>query len=83
MSTQRHSKKEVAEAIKYAEDNGWRAEYGGKSHVCVTLLCPGGQGCCSPHFVNSTPQNLGNAAKRIKKAVDRCDYRAGEEEEEE
>ena len=32
MSRRSHPKKEVEEAVRYAEDNGWRVEVGGALH---------------------------------------------------
>ncbi len=81
MNKQRHSKKEVAAAIEYAQRNGWGVDYGGKSHVCATLYCPGGPECCRPLRVYSTPQNPGNHAKQIIRAIDRCGHQGREEEE--
>ena len=80
MSEHRHSKKEIADAIKYAEEKGWTVVYGGKRHVYAILYCPGGSGCCGPYRVYSTPKNPGNTAKQIRHAVDRCDHKESSEE---
>ncbi len=72
----KHSKKEVEEALQYAEEHGWRVEIGG-SHAWGKIYCPQndrscrcGEFCISSIW--STPRNEMNHAKQIKRVVDNC-----------
>jgi hypothetical protein len=72
----RHPKKEVEEALRYAEDAGWRISVGG-SHAWGKIYCPYnysdcrcGEFCIAS--VWSTPKNPGNHARQIKRVVDNC-----------
>lgn len=71
----RHPNKHIREAIKYAEQNGWRlVKAGGQAHIWGKLLCPlrSRDGC---YFnVHSTPRNPEDHAKRIRRAVDDCEH---------
>jgi hypothetical protein len=72
----RHPKKEVEEAVRYAEAAGWRAEVGG-SHAWGRIYCPYNDAeCRCGEFcitsVWSTPKNPGNHARQIKRVVDNC-----------
>ena len=67
----RHPKKEVEEAVRYAESRGWRVDVGG-SHNWGALLCPAAGGCRLP--VYSTPANPWAHGRRIKHQVDRCPH---------
>ena len=73
MGKGRHSKKEVADAIDYALEHGWRVEKGkgGSGHPWGTLYCP-----CGRHkaFVHSSPRKPETHAKQIRKKVNMCDY---------
>lgn len=73
MTVDRHTKKEVADAIDYAMSRGWRCERG-SGHVWAILKCPRTQrdGCKLTVF--STPENSGNHANRLKRAVDKCPH---------
>lgn len=73
MSRPRHPKKEVEEAIQYAERRGWHVRMGG-AHAWGFLYCPfaGREGCIVP--VWSTPTDAGNHAKRIKRRVNKCQH---------
>jgi hypothetical protein len=73
----RHSKKEIEEALQYAEDNGWTVQYPFGHWGAVR--CP--QTCFQAVF--STPANVGNHAKAIRRAVDRCDHPAKPDDAEE
>lgn len=70
----RHPKKEVHEAIEYAMAAGWDLLLLGGGHAWGVLRCPehSRDGC--QVYVNSTPQNAGNHAKRIRDAVDKCEH---------
>lgn len=79
MTRRRHPKKEVEEAIQYAESNGWRVSLGG-GHAwgkmyCIenTKDCRCGEFCITS--INSTPRNPVSHAKQIKRVVDNCKYK--------
>lgn len=82
----KHSKKEIEEAIQYAEKKGWKyASAGNSSHAWGHLLCPhNDQECrCGDYCRNSiwgTPKSPGNLAKKICKWVDNCKYANGEDD---
>jgi hypothetical protein len=69
-------KKEIEEALRYAETNGWRVEVGG-SHAWGKLYCPyNDDECRCGEFcitsVWSTPKNAGNHARQLRRVVDNC-----------
>lgn len=71
-----HPKKEVEEALRYAESNGWRLDVGG-AHAWGRIYCPyNDEECRCGEFcitsVWSTPKNPGNHARQIKRVVDNC-----------
>ena len=79
MGRARHPKKEVEDAIRHAEANGWRVEVGG-SHAWGRLYCPYndtdcrcGEFCISS--ISSTPKNAGNHARWLKRVVNNCTAR--------
>lgn len=69
----RHQKKEVQEARDYALAKGWRLERR-SGHTWGFLLCNtrSREGCRVK--ITSTPQNPGNAARRIRDEVDACPH---------
>ena len=74
-----HPKKEVEEAIRYAETNGWRVEVGG-SHAWGPMYCPYNDvECrCGDFCIVSiwgTPKSPGNFARQLKRVVDNCTAR--------
>lgn len=76
MARQKHAKKEVEEALRYAEEAGWTIEVGG-SHAWGRMYCPDndsecrcGEFCVSSIW--STPRSPGNHARQIKRVVDNC-----------
>jgi len=76
MARTSHPKKEVEDALRYAEENGWRIEIGG-AHAWGKMYCPyNDKDCrCGTHCITSiwsTPQNAGNHAKGIRRVVDNC-----------
>jgi len=88
MKRSRHPKKEIEEAIRYAEDHGWRIEVGG-SHAWGRMYCPyNDQECRCGEFcmtsIWSTPRNVWSHARMLKRVVDNCTTRkkAAEREEE-
>ena len=76
MSRKSHTKKEVEDVLKYAEENGWRVVVGG-SHAWGRIYfpynddeCRCGEFCITS--VWSTPKNAGNHAKALKRVIDNC-----------
>ena len=81
MPRSKHSRKEIEQALVYAEKNKWRIEVGG-GHAWGKMYCPhNDQECRCGEFcitsIWSTPKNATNHAKQIKRVVDNC-TRAGE-----
>jgi hypothetical protein len=66
----RHQKKEVEDALKYAEAAGWVVTIQVAGHHWGVARC--GHGCV--RWVFSTPKNAGNHAKRIREAVNACKH---------
>lgn len=71
-----HPKKDVEEALRYAEANGWRVERSG-GHAWGKIYCPYNEADCRcGEFcitcVWSTPGNPGNHARALMRVVDRC-----------
>jgi hypothetical protein len=76
MARPSHPKKEVEEAIRQAERQGWRVEVGG-SHAWRRIYCPYDDAeCRCGEFriasVWSTPKNPGNHARALRRVVDNC-----------
>jgi hypothetical protein len=74
----KHSKKEVEEALRYAEENGWTIKQTRSGHRWGVAQC--GHGC--QVSIWSTPKNPGNHAKHIRRGVDRCPHQRQPEPEE-
>jgi hypothetical protein len=73
-SWRRHPKKEVEEALAYADESGWRVvESEGGGHY-GRILCPerSREGCS--RSVWSTPRNPGAHARQLRRAIDRCPH---------
>ena len=75
----RHPKKEIEEAIRHAEDHGWRIEVGG-SHAWGRMYCPFndpecrcGEFCITSIW--STPRNAVSHSRLLKRVVDNCTTR--------
>jgi hypothetical protein len=82
----RHSKKEVEEAVRYAEKAGWNITLRAKSHCWGMMRCPyNDSNCRSGVFCQvsiwRTPQNSGSHAQKLQKVVDNCVRRKKESEE--
>lgn len=76
MADKKHSKKEVQEAIEYAESKGWLIEPS-SGHAWGRMYCPyNNQECRCGEFcissIWSTPKNPGNHARQIRRVVDNC-----------
>jgi hypothetical protein len=79
MRRNKHPKKEIEEAIRHAEDHGWRVKVGG-SHAWGKMYCPYndpecrcGEFCISSIW--STPRNAVSHARKLKRVVDNCTAR--------
>lgn len=76
MSRTKHPKKEIEQALEYAEHRGWRIAEGG-SHAWGRIYCPWNDNeCRCGEFcvtsIWSTPRNSFNHAKHIRRVVDNC-----------
>lgn len=71
MTRARHPKKEVEEALKGAEEQGWSVNPMKSGHRWGVTEC--GAGCRLSIW--STPKNAGNHGKDIRRAVERCPHR--------
>jgi len=76
MGRSTHPKKEVEEALKHAESNGWRVSVGG-AHAWGKIYCPfNSADCRCGEFciasIWSTPKSPGNHARALKRVVDHC-----------
>ncbi len=70
MMAKEHPNKHIREALRYAEQNGWRVvKAGPRAHVWGSMYCPlaARQGCSRNVF--STPTNPENHAKQLRRAV--------------
>lgn len=79
MVRQRHPNKEIENAIRHAEEKGWRyRKVGGSAHAWGRLLCPlhEREGCSLSIW--STPRNCELHARQIRKYVDGCPHLEGE-----
>jgi len=79
MARTSHPKKEVEDALRHAEEHGWRIEVGG-GHAWGRIYCPYNQyECRCGEFciasVWSTPKNPGNHARALRRVVDGCTVR--------
>lgn len=78
MERSKHSKKEIENALRYAEGYGWRVEVSiGNGHCWGQLYCPfNDEECRCGTFcrvsVWSTPKNPGNHARKTRQVVDNC-----------
>jgi len=73
-----HPRKEIEEALRYAEEHGWRIEPGG-GHAWGRIYCPyNDPECrCGEFCITSiwrTPRNASNHAKALRRVVVRCSH---------
>lgn len=78
MPRKKHVKKEVEQALAYAENFGWRVEVGG-SHAWGKMYCPiNDSQCRCGEFciasIWSSPKNARNHARQIINVVKNCKY---------
>lgn len=76
MARKPHPKKEIEEAIRYAESKGWRVEMS-SGHAWGKMYCPyNDERCHCGEFcitsIWSTPRNLANHGKQLRRVVDNC-----------
>ena len=86
MPRKRHSKKDIEEALVYAESHGWRIEPA-TGHAWGRLYCPyNSADCrCGEYCVISiwsTPKSASNHARQIRRVIDRCLLHAHDEDHE-
>lgn len=86
MPRKRHSKKDIEEALVYAESQGWRIEPA-TGHAWGRLYCPyNSADCrCGEYCVISiwsTPKSASNHARQIRRVIDRCLMRDNDEDHE-
>lgn len=79
-----HPNAEIADAIKYAEDNGWQVKLS-NGHAWGRIFCPyNDKDCrCGEHCITSiwsTPRNPRDHARKIRKVVDKCSPHNRQEE---
>ncbi len=82
MTRAAHTKKEVENALKYAESQGWRITQGG-SHCWGKMYCLSNDSDCRcGEFcitsIWSTPKNPGNFANAIRRVVNNCTTLSGQ-----
>jgi hypothetical protein len=76
MSRPKHSKKEIEEALKHAESQGWTIKPSG-GHCWGKIYCPyNNDECrCGEFCITSvwcTPKNAGNHAAQLYRVVNNC-----------
>lgn len=76
MSRKKHAKKEIEQALVYAEKQGWRISTG-RGRAWGKMYCPyNDQECRCGEFciasIWSTPKSPQNHAKQIRRVVDHC-----------
>ncbi len=75
MGRKKHAKKEIEEAVQYAEKMGWRyKEAGDSAHAWGRLLCPfeDRDGCSMSIW--STPKSAEVHATQIRRKINSCPH---------
>lgn len=78
VNLKKHPNQEIDSAIDYAVENGWEVkDAGSSSHAWGRLKCPHNDSECRCgkfclKSIWSTPKNLQNHAKQIRRIVDGC-----------
>ena len=72
MARARHPNKEIEDAVRYAESQGWTLR---KQGHWGRLYCAHADRDGCQVGVNSTPRNAGAHARQIIRAVDRCPHK--------
>ena len=82
----KHPHKEIQDAIAYAIENGWQIKKtNSSSHSWGILRCPNNDPKCRcgefcSQSIWSTPKNLSNHAKQIKRIVNNCIYKKNDQQ---
>lgn len=76
MARRPHPRKEIEQALKHAEANGWRIKVGG-SHAWGQMFCPYNDSTCRDgdfcmSSVWSTPTSTVRHARFLRRVVDNC-----------
>lgn len=72
----RHPKKQVEDALVYAEGKGWTVnKRDGRGHAWGVAHCGGD---CTV-WIWSTPANPDNHARQIRRAIDSCSHQEAEQ----
>lgn len=84
----RHPKKEIENALQYAESHGWIIEHSGGGHSWGSMKCPYNDSDCRNGDyclvqIWSTPSVPEKHAKRLTSIVDKCTRRKQQEEDRE
>lgn len=81
MARDRHPKKELEAIVAYAEELGWRV-VAGKRHAKFKLYCKHADRDGCKIAVWSTPADVDDHAKDIRRSIDRCPHQeqGGEDE---
>ena len=74
MARDRHSKKELEAVVEYAEEQGWRV-LPGKRHAKFKLYCKQSDRDGCKVSVWSTPVDVDDHAKDVRRAIDRCPHK--------
>ncbi|WP_343342964.1 hypothetical protein WJT74_06580 [Sphingomicrobium sp. XHP0239] len=81
MTRPKHSKSEIEDALRRAEDMGWKIEKAGpRAKPWGAVKCPQASRDGCRMSIWSTPKSAANHAKQILRAIDACPHRptAGE-----
>lgn len=78
MSRSRHPNKHIEAAVAYAESKGWRVEMR-QGHAWGRLFCPNADRSGCQISVNSTPRVAEHHAQTVRKLIDRCSCKGGED----
>lgn len=80
MGRGRHPNKEIENAIRYAEKNGWTYKHsGGSSHAWGRMYCPLHAREGHQLSIWATPSNPYAHARMIRRVVDKCLHEFDEE----
>lgn len=70
----RHPKKDVEQALRFAEENGWQVRPTASGHRWGEMTCGlAGHDSCRVS-IWSTPKNPGNHASRLRRKVRNCPH---------
>lgn len=75
MARDRHSKKELEAVVEYAEQQGWDV-LPGKRHAKFKLRCKHHDRDGCKVSVWSTPADVDDHARNVRRAIDRCPHKS-------